>query len=319
MHSIGGYFQLETLPHKEFHDSNYQFALGRHSLSALLITRGIKNLFVPDFLCNSLVEAATAAKCQVTYYPITDLFQPNIPSSTKTDEAILIINYFGHINTSNLVNSSNASFIIDNSQSFFSKPIENIDTFYSARKFFGVPDGSYLYTNLNLDNWYKDLPTVSSYEISQHLFKRKDGLRKEGFEAFQTIKNSYKQLSISKMSHTSKAILSSLDYDACQLTREQNFNYLHGILESYNNINIRPTDTPMYYLFKHKDGIKIRSDLISKGIFIPTYWPNVLKDNSPESYSYKLSQELVCLPIDHRYNTNQMQIISSEVLNALKK
>lgn len=44
--------------------------------------------------------------------------------------------------------------ILDNTQSFFQKPISGIDTIYSCRKYFGVPDGAYLSTNILLMmNW----------------------------------------------------------------------------------------------------------------------------------------------------------------------
>ena len=34
---------------------------------------------------------------------------------------------------------------------FYAKPIHGNDTFYTCRKFFGVPDGAYLYTDKLLD------------------------------------------------------------------------------------------------------------------------------------------------------------------------
>jgi len=37
--------------------------------------------------------------------------------------------------------------IFDNVQAFFQKPVDGIDTVYSCRKFFGVPDGAYVSTD----------------------------------------------------------------------------------------------------------------------------------------------------------------------------
>ena len=55
--------------------------------------------------------------------------------------------------------------IIDNTQAFFSRPLPEIDTFYTCRKFFGVADGAYLYTDKEADF---DIP--QDYSSSRMLF-----------------------------------------------------------------------------------------------------------------------------------------------------
>ncbi len=63
----------------------------------------------------------------------------------------LCTNYFG-IKDEFITSLSKqvSNLIVDNAQSFFSNPIENIDTFYSPRKFFGVSDGAYLYCDTRI-------------------------------------------------------------------------------------------------------------------------------------------------------------------------
>ena len=46
--------------------------------------------------------------------------------------------------------------IIDNVQAYFQRPIEGFDTLYSCRKYFGVPDGAVLYTDLEIEPLEKD-------------------------------------------------------------------------------------------------------------------------------------------------------------------
>ena len=60
--------------------------------------------------------------------------------------------------------------IVDNTQAFcFSD--RGVDTFYSARKFFGVPDGAYLYTDKFLN---VELEQDVSCQRCEHLLRRID-------------------------------------------------------------------------------------------------------------------------------------------------
>lgn len=53
-------------------------------------------------------------------------------------------------------------------------------------------------------------------------------------------------------------------------------------------------------------GEQIKRKLVTKKIYVPTLWPNVLHDCSADSYEYYLAQNLVFLPIDQRYTVNDM-------------
>lgn len=51
--------------------------------------------------------------------------------------------------------------IIDNAQVYFDVPLEGVDTLYTCRKFLGVSDGAFLYTDTLLS---KELPLDKSYD-----------------------------------------------------------------------------------------------------------------------------------------------------------
>lgn len=54
----------------------------------------------------------------------------------QADQGFLYTNYFGlKDNFINILANKIQNLIIDNAQSFFSKPCKEIDTFYSVRKF----------------------------------------------------------------------------------------------------------------------------------------------------------------------------------------
>ena len=61
---------------------------------------------------------------------------------------VYIVNYYGLFSEEQLISLKNkyGNIVVDNAQAFFTEPVKGIDTIYSCRKFFGVPDGGYAYT-----------------------------------------------------------------------------------------------------------------------------------------------------------------------------
>ena len=88
------------------------------------------------------------------FYHINEMLEPEI-KQINNDSALLYTNYFGiKVEFIQSIIKKNKNIIIDNSQAFYAEPINGIDTFYSPRKFFGVPDGGYLSINkkINISN-----------------------------------------------------------------------------------------------------------------------------------------------------------------------
>jgi hypothetical protein len=317
MLKIGGFFELETVKGQEFHTTPYRFNLARHALAAVLLKRGIRTLHVPEYLCDSLLDAAYSVGVQPEFYGLQDIFTPNFPDEIGNDEAVLLINYYGLVDVESLSGRISGRVIVDNSQSFFSSPLSGVDTFYSPRKYFGVPDGSYLYTDMNLLEWYSRLPATRAYGLMQHLIDRMDGYQAEAYLAFKENKRHLRTLPMARMSETSKCILSGIDYAECKRIRLQNFNCLSTALANYNEMSLHPPGVPMYYPLLVNRGAGLRERLIELGIFIPAYWPCVESYARPGSAARRLFADLVCLPIDHRYSENHMNIIIDEVVKYL--
>ena len=53
--------------------------------------------------------------------------------------------------------------------------------------------------------------------------------------------------------------------------------------------------------------------LLENKIYCATYWPNVIEWCEAESLEYQLATELVHLPIDQRYNIDDMRTIKKLV------
>lgn len=61
---------------------------------------------------------------------------------------------------------------------------------------------------------------------------------------------------------------------------------------------------------------EIRKHLIKQKIYIPLLWPNVLDECASDSWEYKLSSDVLPLPVDQRYDLDDMEYIA-ETMSAL--
>ncbi len=130
--SIGGYFELE-LPHgKEYHSQAIALNSGRNALEYILQVRGYKQVYLPYYSCDVLLEPFEKLGVDNRFYHINANLEAEFQSSLNSDEAILYINYFGlkqsHVEA--LAQRYGKHLIVDNTQAFFAQPIDGIDTFY---------------------------------------------------------------------------------------------------------------------------------------------------------------------------------------------
>jgi len=233
----------------------------------------------------------------------------------RKGEVFLYINYFG-IKGDTVLRLSNTpnDIIIDNSQAFFSKPIEGIDTFYSARKFFGVSDGAYLYTDKKLKKHFRQ---DISFDRMLHLLKRIDISANYGYESFKQNEHALSISEIRKMSVLTGKILSSVNYKGIQKIREENFLYVHEKLKDYNelHIDINAVTGPMTYPFLRAGNRELREEMHRQKIYAPTYWPNVFNWCQSSDNEYYLAENIIPIPIDQRITHRDLNKILELILN----
>ncbi len=304
--AIGGYLELQLPLHKEYYTSLLRLNTGRNAFEYLLRVNNYSAVYIPYFTCEVMLEPLNKLKIPYYFYTINENLEPVLDFEIGATECLLYTNYFGVKEDFVLALSRRIpNLIIDNTQAFFSDPVANIDTFYSCRKFFGVADGAYLQTK-KLSNLKFERDTSS--ERMTHLFKSIDFSVEEGYKNFVENDKSLENNPIRLMSKLTERIMQGIDYQKCKAIRKSNFEFLHDKLKHINKLNLKAKriEAPLCYpLLVNKDNIRNR--LISKRIFIPTYWPNVFIWTSEKMFEYYLAKHILPLPIDHRYNENDMQ------------
>jgi len=310
MNQIGGYFELELQKGIEYHKGAIRLNSGRNAFEYILLAKGYRKIYLPYFTCDVMLEPINKLELEYEYYHIDKQLDPifNFKRISK-GEAFVYINYFGVKGQKvQELSISCPNLIIDNSQAFFEKPLAGIDTFYSPRKFFGVPDGAYLFTDRILQTKLSQDNSVNRFS---HLIKRIDEGAEAGYPDFKANEDAIRGQSPKEMSKLTKALLCNIDYEKVVRVRKQNFLFFNKILKESNDLKI-PYDknfVPMVYPYFTANGENLRQNLIKDRFFVATYWPNVFDSCDENDLEYSFAKYIIPLPIDQRYNEDKLSTI----------
>lgn len=314
--AIGGYFELELNDDNEFHSDAIKLNSGQYALEYILKARKYRKVYLPYYICDSVLQPFKRQGVAYEFYHINELLEPAVELHPKDDEAVLYVNYFG------LKNRKADSFcyayrntILDFTQAFYSEKGNKFndkriqcDTLYSCRKYFGVPDGAYLYTDCILE---EVIPQDESFDRLTFLTKRIDRSAQEAYADFHANDEALANVGMRRMSRLTERMMRSIDYSAKANIRIHNFHLLDSVLRETNRFkwDMDYGTVPMVYPYYVEDGAQLRQHLIENLVFCARYWPNVLEWCKPDSLEYHLAADLVCIPIDQRYGEDEMQHI----------
>ena len=313
--SIGGYFSLELPKSEEYHKDAIKLNTGRNCLEYILRVRRYNKVYIPYYTCEVILEPFKKQNISYEFYHINLNLELAEDIHIKEGEALLYTNYYGlkQRYVEKMAERYGKRLIVDNTQAFFAKPIDGIDTFYTCRKFFGVSDGAYLYTDTKLEDDFKQ---DVSWERMSFLTKRIDLSAEAGYTDFREQSHLLVGQPIKWMSTLTQRLMQSIDYEKVIKQRRENFLYLHQSLGQKNIISISLDDdaVPMVYPYMY-DRKGLREYLIQNKVYVARYWPNVLEWVKEESIEYKLTFYMHPLPIDQRYNKSDMYTIIKMIEN----
>lgn len=317
MGEIGGYFGLEQLISSEYYKDLIPLNNGRSALYYILKAKKIKKLYIPYYLCNSVSDMLKRNGYDFEYYNIDLDFIPIFNKALANDEYLYVVNYYGQLLNDKIINlkQNYQKIIFDNTHAFFQKPIKNIDTIYTCRKFFGVPDGAYLSTDVKIKD---DLEVDISKDRMTHILGRYEGMASEYYNNFQNNDKAFKTEPLKYMSKLTHNILGAIDYERVREIRNENYAYLDSKLSIYNKIKLKSLDGAFSYPFYVENGIEIKKELAKKKIYTPTLWPNVLSDTPESSIEHNYAANILPLPCDQRYGIKDMKYMIDALTKYLK-
>lgn len=319
MDAIGGYFGLEL----GRNDSNFWFShlpalnSSRHALEYIIrqLSKKPDMIYVPYYTCEVVLEPIRRLNIPYQFYHIDDNLEIAELPKLGSDDYIIVNNYFGIKDSyiDSLLLHYKSQMLVDDAQAFYHPNHIGMRAIYSPRKFFGVPDGGFAWTPGTKEI---ELTQDFSTDRSAHLLRRIDAGAEAGYDEFQRDDASLSSEPMKAMSVLTRRILESIDYDDVKLRRRSNFEMLHEALGAVNKFDIPDMKSfacPMVYPFLTGD-VSLRNKLIKNKIFVAKYWPNVLRWCDENMLEHELTEKLIPLPIDQRYEGKDMNRII-EIVN----
>lgn len=318
--AIGGYFELELADRGGFpHDDGYCVNSGRNALELILSTLAdISRLWIPYYTCEVILEPLEKLEIPYSFYHINCNLELRDDINLKKGEYLLLTNYFGikdHY-VEKMASRYGKHLIVDNSQAFFCDPVDGIKTFYSPRKFVGVPDGGIAIipdNEIDMSVYEQDC----SFDRCSHLLKRIDKGATEGYSDFKNNSQLLKNQPMSRMSRLTTALLRSIDFELIKAHRLRNLKFLHENLGDKNQLKCADeclkSSCPMIYPLMTSRSAVLRQKLIGNKIFVATYWPNVKIWSGSESEECSLTERILALPLDQRYSPVSLKKIMASI------
>ena len=315
--AIGGYFELELQRARPFmYQGAQKYQSARSALLALLRAAKPKRVWMPYYICDVMLAPVRAFGAEICFYSLDKQLGIADDITLTGTDLLLYVNYFGVClgQVEKVLARFNPSQVVmDFSQAFFTKPQNCLATIYSPRKFFGLPDGGLLFSQLAID-----LPEAideGSENRTRHLIARLGGAVELGYVDYKLAEATLNELEPKRMSQLTERIFGAIDFDAVRARRNENYNTLHANLSQRNGlkIDLKDVNGPMCYPYL-SDSLLPRAALLADRIFIPTYWPDILSRADIPRFEGDLVNKIHALPCDQRYDKNDMSIICGRLL-----
>lgn len=318
---MGSFIELQFLKGMEFYNQEKNIARlnsGRVAIYHAVRCLGCDTLWLPYYQCNTVRDFLKCKNICIRYYYIDKLFNP-IDLNQKKGEAVLFVDYFGIMSRKRMAELANEfdNVIIDNSQAFFCKPLDNCMNVYSCRKFIGVPDGAYV-IGRNAEMYVNEYPQCFSSDTSHFLLQRIEyGCEGKAYENRRLNERRIDSEDIMQMSKLTHAILNGTDYQFICDKRKENFEYACTLFNSYNRIDVGlymdEDCVPMVYPLVIEDDSLI--ERLQQIKHFQGHWWSYLLDEVPEnSFEYWISRYVVPMTIDQRYGKEDLDLLLLEIM-----
>ena len=314
INAIGGYFEIADKDCECGRMPIDGIALNtcRNALEYIILQiPDVKRIYVPYYTCEAVVEPLRRLQVEYKFYHINEQLEISQEISLGEGDYLIANNYFGIRDAyiAKLAKKYGDRLIVDNAQALFAPALLNVKAAYSTRKYVGVADGGFAVGvhAIGIIDYDED----NSLEHDSHLYIRKERGAEAGYKDYQKNECKLDNQQIRRMSPQTKEILYQINYESILEKRRQNYLYLSQILGEKNFLQLPSIDSftcPMVYPFMTDDE-SLRGRLIQNKVFVARYWPNVLEWCNEDELEYKLTTQIIPLPIDQRYGKEDMDRI----------
>lgn len=317
---------------------------GRESL--LFVSRNCKFvkhkvILMPAYCCWSMSAPFEKDGWKILYYRLNEDLTVDLDYlrellEKEPVEAVLTMNFYGSASTDDAVtlvkaHNKEIKVIEDFSHCTFSiGQIFNLNVDYyvsSIRKSIGVCDGAVVLSKDKMGSQFIDIEDpdfANRRAIAQILKGRYSYSNNQGEKLFfleeirvcESIINEF--LVPRPISDRAKQMLTLINGEEIAYARRENMKHLVGILQGKVKMipglercfDGAPFSLPI--LVDNRDDLQ--RNLAQKGVYAPVLWPICKEARDVCSVSTYISDHMLSIPIDQRYNWNDMEEISSIIL-----
>lgn len=342
-HAVGGYFELALedippLPHGSVWEAwtggrEYaRFFNLRSALFRWLWQHGVSTLWLPTY-CPPMLEN-NRMQCQFTrkFYSVGNRLEPtpDFLAEVQPGEAVLTINYLGKplpdAFCAALAARGDILWVEDRAQCLMpGKDSMAHAVIYSPRKLLGVPDGGLLVGNgaHELENWC--LPPVPGAASEGYLLLAERFERPDLMDSPRNLRwlkhNMEHQLSRSRMSRASEALLRRIPLEDTARRRRDNWEHLYRELGELCLWRIEHPDFAPYafpLLVPESFPTEILHTLLTRqNVLCQRMWYPLTLPHNLYPLEESLATRLLLLPCDQRYTKKDMVRIANAVRQIL--
>jgi len=291
-----------------------------------------KRIWLPSYLTNDILVGINQ-KITKMFYPVgfsLEISNDNFINLIDHDDLFFFIDYFGFPFEKEIleeVKSRNCLLFRDCTQALFHNwKTDSCDYYiFAPRKFLGIPDGGILYCKdeliFNQSDFYRP-HTDTMYKLFCSTLLRREfdiyGGDRKWFEFYQQGEAELiagnqlmSDLSILLLKH-------AFDYEEIKRKRRLNYRILNKKLSKLAVFpDMDENVVPIGYPITLDNRDKVRRVLFKKKIYPPIHWDiqNIVPNNFIESHH--LSQRIMTLPCDQRYNEDDMNFIADTFLGII--
>ena len=294
-----------------------------------------KVALIPPFTCHTVIEPFIESGYEVHTLPISLSLETTageiIRSQEQTRASVLIVHRYYGFDTLpgfnyavEVLRAKGVVVIEDCTQCIYSafKP-SNADYFVgSIRKWCGVPDGGFAICK---EGCFIDKPTVEDKAMVEtkrmasmlkyrYLFKHegdKPSFKAKYREGERLLDEQNGFYSIGKIS---AIIQANLDIVNLRKKRQSNFRFLLNGLKSVCSLmilfnNLPEEVVPLYFPILENNRDALQSLLADNDIYAPVVWPKPECCPHISKEAEEIYEKILCIPIDHRYDSDDMNRI----------
>jgi hypothetical protein len=203
---------------------------------------------------------------------------------------------------------------------------------YSARKFFGLPDGGAVVAKRDCPIPRVSPGTDGFFGLRLLAFCMRNLYRVDELGDRETYLDAFRKAeeyldasaSAAPMSEFSLQLLQRQDLDHARNRRRENFAWLREHWPRQNNavplrLSWQASDVPLGFPVWARDRDAFRKALIQERIFPPVHWqlPEAVRADERFRAAKNLSEHIITIPCDQRYGIEEMKRIVSTVSQIL--